>query len=297
MKVNYVEVIIITDPITADHLIEPLTPFAEGNSVATEQLGDPQNLNPTAMLPDAAVKFWFSEDKDSQQFRQAIQQSIQTFKIKSIQYTLLDSVDWTTEWRKNYKPIMAGNQFVILPPWEENSHSDRTPLLIDPGAAFGTGQHETTRLCLAQLEQHVKAGMHILDLGAGSAILSMACAHLGAKKILALEIDGDAVHSAQENLKLNNLEPKIELVCGGLEVAKQTEWDLVVANILAVILIELIQNDGLLYRVKPGGCIIFSGIINQQLEQFKAALDKPGFTIETVTADGEWVAVTVRRTP
>ncbi|MEM8862390.1 MAG: 50S ribosomal protein L11 methyltransferase [Chloroflexota bacterium] len=292
---NYVEVVIVTDPETADQLITPLTPFAEGGSVAVEQLGNPEDLNPTAMLPESTVKFWFEEGNDSNDFRRLVKDALQDFTIQSVNFTLLDSIDWTTEWRKNFKPITAGEHFIILPPWEENITTQRTPIFIDPGIAFGTGQHETTRLCISLLEQKVESKMRVLDLGAGSGILSMACAHLGAENILAVEIDGDAVQSAAENLQRNGLEDKIKLVHGGLDSVSDHNCDLIVANILAVILIDLIKNDNLLEKVKVGGRLIFSGIIDQQLEEFKEVISQPDFVIEQIVSEGEWVALSLLR--
>lgn len=292
---KYIEAVVIAHSESADLLCTLLAPFAEDNSVIQEQLGDPDDLSPIAMLPDVAVKFWFSEDQDNDALRSKINALIANAKCQPATFTLLDSVDWTTEWRKNYRPMLAGDTFIILPPWEENPEPGRTPILIDPGIAFGTGQHETTRLCITQLEKYIQPGMRMLDLGSGSAILSIAAKHLGVEHVAAVEIDADAVRSAAENLQLNEISDTIELVTGSLETVAGQEWDLIVANILAVILIKLIKDDALLQAVRPSGRIIFSGIINQQLEEFKDAIDSSVCAIEEITYEGEWVAVTVKR--
>jgi len=294
---KYFEAVIITNTQSADLLCTLLEPFAEDQSVIQEQIGDPDDLNPKALLPDIAVKFWYEENKDSELFRARVNAASAKANSAPASFTLLDSVDWTTEWRKNYRPLLAGNSFIILPPWEENPNPERTPILIDPGIAFGTGQHETTQLCISQLEKHIKKGMHLLDLGSGSAILSMAAKHLGADYVAAVEIEEDAVRSAAENLRLNNISDGIELYTGSLETVAGKQWDLVVANILAVILIQLITQDNLLEVVKPDGRIIFSGIIDQQLEDFKRVIDPQIAEIEEINRDGEWVSVTVRRLP
>ena len=294
---KYIEALVVTNTESADLLCELLAPFAEDNSVIQEQLGDPNDLNPTAMMPDIAIKFWFADDQNSPKLRSKINSTLAAAGFEPANFTPLESIDWTTEWRKNYRPILAGNSFIILPPWEENPQPDRTPILIDPGIAFGTGQHETTRLCIAQLEKYVEPNMRILDLGSGSAILSMAVKHLGAKQVAAVEIDEDAVRSAAENLQLNGISDTIELYTGSLETVAGQEWDLIVANILAVILIQLIKEEGLLQAVRPGGRIIFSGIIDQQLDEFTQAIDPKICKIEEVTSEGEWVAVTVQRLP
>ena len=292
---NYIEAFVTADHQTADLLTEQLAPFAEGGSVAQEQLGDPEDLDPKALLPGVMLKFWFAETVDTPAFRQKINAIVSSFGLDGATFTQLDSIDWTTEWRKNYRPILAGNQFVILPPWETNPEPNRTPILIDPGVAFGTGQHETTRLCISQLEKHVFPGASILDLGAGSAILSMAGHHLKAGQITAVEIDPDAVRSGRENLDLNGMVDAVSYLQGSLNVVAEGTWVFVVANILAVILIQLIREDGLLHRVKPGGRIIFSGIIDQQQAEFLAAIDQTLFEIEEITAEGQWIAVTAKR--
>ncbi len=295
LTMRYIEAQIIATEETAEILTVELQPFAEDQSVIQEQMGDPADLNPRALLPNIAIKFWFEEIKDSPSFRMAINQIAERYGCQPATFNLLDSTDWTVEWRKNYKPILAGERFIILPPWEENPEPTRIPILIDPGIAFGTGQHETTRLCIQQLEKHVEPGQRILDLGAGSAILSMAAVHLGASRVAAVETDADAVRSAAENLTLNQIDSKIELIRGSLSAVQNEKWDLVVANILAVILIQLIQEEGLLQSVKPGGRIIFSGIIDQQQAEFLQAIDLKTFEVEEITAEGEWIAVTVRR--
>ncbi|MFK7804250.1 MAG: 50S ribosomal protein L11 methyltransferase [Anaerolineae bacterium] len=292
---KYIETLIITNPESADLLCTLLEPFAEDQSVIQERIGDPKDLNPTALLPNVAVKFWFEEMKDSEAFRADINAKAAKIKCGPATFTLLDSIDWTTEWRKNYRPLLAGKSFIIVPPWEENPDPERTPILIDPGIAFGTGQHETTQLCITQLEKHVAPGMRILDLGSGSAILSMAAKHLGASHIAAVEVDADAVRSAAENLNLNGISDTIELHTGSLETVAGLQWDLIVANILAVILIQLITEEGLLEIIKPGGRIIFSGILQQQLEDFEHAIDPKVAIIEEVNQDGDWVSVTVCR--
>ncbi len=292
---RYFEAMVIAKPEGAKILVEQLQPFAEGQSVIQEQLGDPRDLNPTAMIPGIAIKFWYEESLDSASFRGRINQIAKDVGCDPAQFTLLESIDWTTEWRKNYRPVLVGDRFIIVPPWEENPEPARTPILIDPGVAFGTGQHETTRLSIKQLEKYVTRGQRILDLGAGSAILSMAAVHLGASYVAAVETDADAIRSAAENLALNELHSNIDLIHGSLQAAKGEKWDLVVANILAVILIDLIQNEGLLQAVKPGGHIIFSGIIDQQQADFLQAIDQTNFKIEEITAEGEWIAVTIQR--
>ena len=292
---KYYETLIVSNSELAGLLVEQLQPFAEDQSVIQEQLGDPDNLEAKAMLPDIAVKFWFSQDKDSPHFRAAINKIVSDVGCSPAEFTLLDSIDWTTEWRKNYQPIPVGDSFIIMPPWGDNPEPNRTPIFIDPGIAFGTGQHETTRLCIDQLEKQLQPGMRLLDIGAGSAILSIAANHLGAEHVTAVEIDADAIGSAEENLKLNQISSGIDLIQGSLKKVQGQTWDLVVANILAVILIELIQYEGLLKTVKRGGRIIFSGIIDQQQRMFIESIDQTNYEIEEITAEGEWICITVRR--
>jgi ribosomal protein L11 methyltransferase len=206
--------------------------------------------------------------------------------------------DWSSSWKVHFKPLRVGKHLLIVPTWEEMTPlPDDLVIRIDPGMAFGTGGHETTRLCLELLETVMEespllAVPSLLDLGTGSGILAMAANLLGAGRILALDIDPDAVEVAQENLALNDMSDAIE--CGTVPLESLTEhFDIILANILAEELVRLAPY--LTERLQPGGSLILSGILAE-----KEALVRQGFSTQplhysrTIRA-GEWVAMLYRK--
>jgi ribosomal protein L11 methyltransferase len=189
---------------------------------------------------------------------------------------------------------------LIVPTWEEVEQQPGDLVMrIDPGMAFGTGGHETTRLCLEVLEQCMEcrewpAAPSLLDLGTGSGILAMAAALLGAGRILALDIDPDAVVVAQENLQLNALEDSVE--CGTTPLESLTErFDIILANILAEELVRLAPY--LAERLNPGGSLILSGILREKEALVRKGFDQGILRYISTAADGEWTALLYRRDP
>lgn len=202
--------------------------------------------------------------------------------------------DWSSSWKVHFKPLRVGKRLLIVPTWEDVAELPGDMVIrIDPGMAFGTGGHETTRLCLELLESVMENNPlltipSLLDLGTGSGILAMAANLLGAGRILALDIDPDAVIVARENLRLNNMYDSIE--CGTVPLESLTEnFDIILANILAEELVRLAPS--LTQRLLPGGSLILSGILSE-----KEALVRTEFAslpvayIQTARA-GEWVAM------
>lgn len=209
------------------------------------------------------------------------------------------SEDWSTSWKVHFKPLRVGARLLIVPTWEEaESQPGDLVLRIDPGMAFGTGGHETTRLCLELLEKIVDSGSQgslpsLLDLGTGSGILAMAASRLGAGRILALDIDPEAVEVARENLVLNDLADQVE--CGTIPLELLEErFDIILANILAEELVRLAPS--LSARLNPGGALILSGILAEKENLVRQGFaDQPLVYAETNRA-GEWVAMLYRST-
>ncbi|KAA0892142.1 50S ribosomal protein L11 methyltransferase [Oryzomonas rubra] len=208
--------------------------------------------------------------------------------------TTVKSEDWSTSWKVNFKPLRVGRRLLIVPSWEEaEAGPDDIVLSLDPGMAFGTGGHETTRLCLEQLEtvllgRPVAPPPSVLDLGTGSGILAMAAARLGAGRICAVDIDPDAVEVARENMAINGLAERIECSATPLE-SLAGPFDVILANILAEELVRLAPQ--LTERLAAGGVLILSGILAE-----KEAFVRNGFAAQPLvyreTAhQGEWVAM------
>lgn len=212
--------------------------------------------------------------------------------------TPVRSEDWSTSWKVHFKPLRVGTRLLIVPTWEDAASLPGDLVLrIDPGMAFGTGGHETTRLCLELLEKIMDADRaaapSLLDLGTGSGILAMAASLLGAGRILALDIDPEAVDVARENLALNDLADKVE--CGTVPLESLEEgFDIILANILAEELVRL--APGLAARLNPGGALILSGILAEKEDLVRRGFaDQPLLYQETNKA-GEWVAMLYRST-
>jgi ribosomal protein L11 methyltransferase len=202
--------------------------------------------------------------------------------------------DWSTSWKANFKPLRVGKRLLIVPSWEEvQPRPEDIVLHLDPGMAFGTGGHETTRLCLELLEQIMEdmpllLSPSVLDLGTGSGILAMAAVQLGAGRVCAVDIDPLAVEVARENLAANGLADQVECSTTPLESMTGT-FDVILANILAEELVRLAPS--LADRLAPGGSLVLSGILAE-----KEGLVRTGFAplplkyVATLQA-GEWVAL------
>ena len=208
----------------------------------------------------------------------------------SISIEHFEERDWTEEWRKSYTSFPIGDDFFVIPSWETSQcPEDRLPIRIDPGQAFGTGTHETTQLTMEALERWVEPRHVVLDVGAGSAILAIASRLLGAKQVIACDIDPVAVQVAISNIQRNGERGDILPFCGSVDAIAGVSVDLLLANLTADVIIELFPE---FQRVlKPRGLAIFSGILNEQREDIANACDKFGFRIHEDSIRGEWLVV------
>ena len=214
----------------------------------------------------------------------------------------LDSVreeDWANNWKKYFKPLTVGEKLVIKPSWEEYSDDGKRKVLeIDPASSFGTGQHNTTQLCLELLEKHLKGGEKILDLGCGSGILSIAAMLLGAGSAAAVDIDQNSVNIAAENAAKNNIPEKLyKTFCGNVindnSLCEKigVGYEIITANIVADVLIAMSPLfEGFL---KKGGFLILSGIITERCDEVIEAVKNKGFTMLEIREKDGWAAVSL----
>ena len=201
--------------------------------------------------------------------------------------------DWINNWKQYFKPIPVGQKLLIRPTWEEVKDSGgRTVLDLDPGLAFGTGTHETTRLCMELLEQYVQPGMNVLDVGCGSGILSVAALLLGADKAVGVDIDELAVKTAVENAEINHVEERFTGICGNLTDQVTGTYDIVVANIVADVIIMLTKDVE--QFMKPDTVYLMSGIIDTREQDVLAAVEEH-FTIIDRKEEKGWVALSAKR--
>ena len=201
--------------------------------------------------------------------------------------------EWATAWKQFFKPMNIG-RIVIKPSWEEYvEREDDLVVEIDPGMAFGTGNHPTTQLCLLALQDYVRGGETVLDVGTGSGILAIASAKLGATRVVGLDVDTVAVEAAQENVKRMGMEDVIRIDMADSPSAFEGSADIVVANIIANVIIAM--ADDLIAKVKPGGKLIASGIIQDRAEDVKSTLESKGLRLLEDRREGEWVALIMER--
>jgi ribosomal protein L11 methyltransferase len=200
--------------------------------------------------------------------------------------------DWAHAWKAYFKPQRIGERVVVKPTWEPFApEAGDVVVEIDPGMAFGTGLHATTRLCLRGLEKHVTPGMTVADVGTGSGILAAAAALFGAASCAATDIDPLAVKIARENVALNRVDDRVTVAES--DVPPAGEFDIVVANILADVILGM--APALLAATRPGGLLIASGIIDSRADDVARGLAGIGFTDIEKATEQEWVALTARR--
>lgn len=197
--------------------------------------------------------------------------------------------DWKDNWKKYFKPTEIGNRLAIKPSWEEYDNPARVILHIDPGAAFGTGTHATTLMCLEYLDSSVSGGEKVLDIGCGSGILAAAAVLLGAEKADGVDIDPVAVKVARENAELNGIGDKLDFICGDLAEKISGKYDIVCANIVADIIIRL--TDNVTDYMNDGAHLICSGIINERADEVIEAIKSAGLKISKVLEKDGWTAL------
>lgn len=211
-------------------------------------------------------------------------------------FRLIKEEDWSQAWKSHYHPIPIGKRLMILPAWSQPSSGDRLHVILNPGMAFGTGTHPTTRLCLMAIENYLHSSQRMIDLGCGSGILSIAAARLGASHVQAWDNDAKAVDAARDNVRLNHLTKRITVEVGSLPelLAKVEEInhkaDLLVANITASVLENMIIA-GLVRAVKDGGIVILSGLLAPQTESLSAICDLHGLAHIETRGEEDWRAL------
>ena len=260
------------------------------------------------MSGETRVKIYISNDEEGHKMLQNVKDDLSSLKSidAGINFGTLnvtvDSMreeDWENNWKQYFKPIFLGDRLIIKPEWETLDNTEgKIVFNIDPGLTFGSGQHETTRLCVETLDKKVQKGDKVLDLGCGSGILSIIALMLGADKATAVDIDPNCKKTAYSNAALNNIGSDIYTVIDGNiltdkalreNIAAQGPFDIVVANIVADVIIPL-SADVHKY-MKNGGAFIASGIIEHRFEEVKQAIENNGFEIEEIKRENDWYCI------
>lgn len=270
-------------------MIEDYSDIEENLTIDYGEFVDEQLLKNDRSI--AKVSIFIPEEKSYAESLAFLQERFADISLNvDIEIVGLDEDDWANEWKKYYKTLHIGNHIVINPPWisYEPKH-DEILVQMDPGMAFGTGTHETTRLCLTLLERYMQKDARVLDVGTGSGILSIAASKLGASSVFAYDLDPVAVRVALENVKINNV---TNITCGISDLLNNIDctapYDFVCANIVADILIRMAPDVGSFMR--KGALIITSGIIVFKSEEVKETMERFGFKTIHKEAENDWVA-------
>ena len=288
---------------SAEAVAEVLQRFGH-QGLSLEQDGIPPDTWDEDEVPPAEnliLRAYFPDDGDlpgkKNELETALRHMRLLYPMPTPSYRAVRDEDWAEAWKAHYQPLRIGKRLLLRPQWiAVDPAPEDIEIALDPGMAFGTGTHPTTQLCLEALETIMRPALDVLDLGCGSGILAIAAAKLGARHVLALDIDAIALRATRENAALNGVARQIRVEQGSLETALSCgrRFDLAVVNILARIILEMSER-GLAQILKPGGSAIFSGIIDSQADEVEAGLRRAGLTTSARHQEGDWVLIETKR--
>jgi ribosomal protein L11 methyltransferase len=202
----------------------------------------------------------------------------------------IDDRNWNAEWEKSLQPLQVSNRIVIAPSWSTyNVHPGQLLITVDPKMSFGTGYHESTRLCLRLMEKHLKTGAAVLDVGTGTGILAIAAVMLGGRSAVGIDIDDWSYRNALENVRLNHVEDEVHIIHGEVSSLSMERYDMIVANIQLSVIAVLFPE--ILKRLKPAGMMLLSGLLFEDRENTLHLLSEGGVTILEELKENEWMAI------
>jgi ribosomal protein L11 methyltransferase len=297
---SWLRIALEVDPEIAEAVSEVLARYIPGGIVIESTAVTANDEDEGGAIGPMRVLGYIPSDDQLEHTRAQIEQGLRMLAmiqpLPEPAYEIIHKQNWMEAWKQHYKPLIIGERMMVVPAWMDVDTGGRIPIRIEPGMAFGTGVHPTTQLSLQLVEEYVRPGLSVFDIGSGSAILAIAATKLGAARVVALDNDPEALSNAQENARLNDTEIAVGVgsvadVLAGNYGAKQA--DVVVANILAPVLIRLL-GDGLGELVAPDGVLLLSGILAEQEAAMKEALHSKGFKVIEERRIDDWLGLAVK---
>ena len=301
-QAEWLELATLVEPEAVESVSAAFAEYGQGvaieQSVESSRDGDVVNL--PADAPVLVKTYLPLADPGLEERRAKLEKAVWALghlrQVGPLQVRTLREADWANAWKEYFFVHRVGERTVIVPSWRENEYAPQphdVVLLLDPGMAFGTGLHPTTRLCLRAAEELVSPGIRVLDVGAGSGILSIAAARLGAREVMAVEIDPVAAKVCRENVLRNNVADVVRVSTGTLEGAPTEPFDLVLANITIATLANL--EPLLAKQLAPGGVAVLSGVLEERADELLSLLASTGWSHDRTEKEQDWVALYVRR--
>ncbi|MDQ7030896.1 MAG: 50S ribosomal protein L11 methyltransferase [Ardenticatenia bacterium] len=283
--------LVAPDGEAAETVCEVMSRYAHGSPVITEEADCGGRLTVAAYLSDTP-----EGRQHLRQLREALWHLSCLYPLPEPTVRRLETTDWREAWKRHYRPLRVGRRLLIVPTWETAPEEGRVVVRLDPGMAFGTGQHPSTRTCLCLVEDTLTPGDRVLDVGSGSGILAIAAAKLGAGQVWAVDVDEVAVRATRENAEHNAIpwsadSPPPGGLCvrqGSVEAAEGS-FDLIVINILADVILHLLPE--VIPRLSAQGRLLLGGILHPQAHAVTRALEEHRLTVQRVVQEGDWMAL------
>lgn len=308
--VKWIEVSVVVDGELAEAVSEVFSRFApqgvviESTAIAPDPSGEGNPIGPVRVC--AYLPYDHEIEEKKVRLQEALWYLGRISPLPAPQFHPVEELDWVASWKQHYQPIPVGERLIILPNWKKDYPTQRIPILIDPGMAFGTGTHPSTQLCLQMAEEFTttrnseNTPISVIDVGCGSGILSIGAIKLGAQAALGVDIDAQAIKNAQGNADANDVSDRIELAVGSVSDILAGRFSirqasLVFTNILAHVIAQLF-SQGLADLLEPDGAIILSGILDEQSQDIENMVHHHSLQVTKRAQMGDWVAYQVERT-
>lgn len=313
---DWIEVSLLVDGEMAEAVAEVLARYTSGGVVisSTAIEADPEDVG--RVVGPLKVAAYLPSDDELENTCQKIEEGLYYLgrihtPLPDPAFTTIQETNWVEAWKEHYHPIPIGQRLMILPSWYENPDPARLSIIIEPGMAFGTGTHPTTQICLELLEKHfsdkrpetgnpspsslIPHPSSVIDIGCGSGILAIAACKLGASSLLGVDIEAEALENAQKNAELNGCADQIEFGIGSIREVRGGQFslekaDILLANILAPVIIRLL-DQGMAELLHTKGSMILSGILAEQEEEVKTALERHQMRVSERRQVGDWVGL------